>query len=650
MIYHVSTSGCDHAAGDALHPFRTISQAAKVAAAGDTVQVHTGVYREWVDPKNGGLNENLRITYEAAPGEKPVIKGSEVVDGWQKDKGSVWTKVIPNSFFGDFNPYVRKVEGDWLLKPNTYDVHLGEVYVDGKSMYEARSLEEVYTAPIRYSGYQVPYRREVEPILHPEDSVYQWYAVVDEDNTTLYCNFQEKDPAAHLIEINVRPYCFYPSTAGLNYITLRGFEIAHAACPWTPPTADQPGMVGAHWSKGWIIENNHLHDAKCSAISLGKEASTGHNLYSRYERKPGYQYQMEAVFLGLQCGWSKEKIGSHIVRNNVIHDCGQNGIVGHMGCAFSRIEHNHIYNIAVKHEFFGYEIAGIKFHACVDVMIADNNIHNCTLGLWMDWQSQGARVTRNIFHQNNRDMMIEVTHGPCLVDNNVMLSDYAIENFAQGSAIVHNYMAGHFRHLSVLDRATPYHFHHTTQVAGCAVVYGGDDRLINNIMTGVAKALDHGTDGYGVGGSLYDGFTVPEEYAMLLAAEGNTDEAKFYKVPQPVWIEGNAYTGFAEPFRAEKNALRADGAAASLREEDGAWILTITVPETVTSAALECVTTTRLGAPRITEEPFENVDGTPVDFTVDILGGKREGSVIPGPFATLKPGEQEIVLWHNPVL
>ena len=59
----------------------------------------------------------------------------------------------------------------------------------------------------------------------------------------------------------------------MNYITVRGFEMAQAASPWTPPTADQPGLLGAHWSKGWIIENNILHDAKCSGISLGKEAS-----------------------------------------------------------------------------------------------------------------------------------------------------------------------------------------------------------------------------------------------------------------------------------------------------------------------------------------------------------------------------------------
>ena len=81
-----------------------------------------------------------------------------------------------------------------------------------------------------------------------------------------------------------------------------------------------------------------------------------------------------------------------------------------MGCVFSQIYENHIYNIGEKHEFFGYEIAGIKLHAAIDVEIKHNNIHHSTLGLWLDWQAQGTRVSKNLFYKNNRDFMIEVTH------------------------------------------------------------------------------------------------------------------------------------------------------------------------------------------------------------------------------------------------
>ncbi len=391
--YHVALSGCDFAEGTENHPFRTISRAAEAAEAGDTVVVHSGEYREWVKPTHSGYSNLSRITYEAAYGEKVIIKGSERIQNWENIGGSVWKTVLSNSFFGTYNPYKQLVTGDWLLYTPGSFRHTGDVYLNGNSFYEADSLEEVKNPSVRESVYVAGLKME-QKILHPERTIYRWFCETDDENTTIYANFQGTDPNRELAEINVRKCCFFPERTGLNYITVRGFEMAQAACPWAPPTADQPGLLGANWSKGWIIENNVIHDAKCSAISIGKEASTGHNACSRWHRKPGYQYQMEAVFRALQIGWSKEKIGSHIIRNNEIYDCGQNGIVGHMGGVFSEIYNNHIYNIAVKHEFFGWEIAGIKLHAAIDVKIHDNRIHNCTLGTWLDWQAQGVRVNR----------------------------------------------------------------------------------------------------------------------------------------------------------------------------------------------------------------------------------------------------------------
>ncbi len=381
LTYHVNaTTGKDYSDGSVQAPFQTINKAASIAMPGDTVIVHQGVYREWVDPLNAGLNEQARITYVAAPGEHPVIKGSERITTWQHVEGNVWKVVLPNSFFGNFNPYKEVLEGDWFIYPDhtvepheedgvlkDFPLHLGDVYLNGKSFYEAGRYADIVHPRKRLTGVTPPWSHTPEPLLHPEDSVYQWYCEIDNelDQTIIYANFQGADPNQELAEINVRRSCFFPRRTGRNYITVRGFEMAQAACPWTPPTADQPGLLGTNWSKCWIIEDCDIHDAKCSAISIGKEESTGHNMCTRTQRKPGYQYQMEAVFRAARIGWSRETIGSHIIRRNVLHDCGQNGIVGHMGCIFSTIEHNHIYNIAVKHEYFGYEIAGIKLHAAI---------------------------------------------------------------------------------------------------------------------------------------------------------------------------------------------------------------------------------------------------------------------------------------------
>lgn len=237
------------------------------------------------------------------------------------------------------------------------------------------------------------------------------------------------------------------------------------------------------WIRTERCTNNIIHDSKCSGISIGKGEGNEDNDFSRYHIKPGYQYQLEEVFKNQNRGWSRERIGSHIIRNNTMYDCGQNAIVGHLGCIFSEIYGNEIYNIAVKHEFYGHEIAGIKLHAAIDVKIHHNYIHNCTLGTWLDWQAQGTRVSSNVYCDNNRDFMIEVTHGPCLVDNNIFASAYSFDNAAQGGAYVHNLCCGFTNHYPVLNRATPYHMPHSTEILGTALVYGADPEELWDMPT-----------------------------------------------------------------------------------------------------------------------------------------------------------------------
>ncbi len=653
MIYHVSPLGSDCAVGSKDKHFKTISRAALAAQPGDTVIVHEGTYREWVSPSISGFGEHARITFKAAEGEHVTIKGSEIVTDWKSLGNGVWKKVLSNSFFGSYNPYATPLWGDWFRYPTKHQVHTGEVYLNGKALYEAASLEALYKAEMRV---KLDYPcRSVKPERHqhPEDTVYQWFAEVDEENTTIYCNFQEYDPNSELVEINVRQSCFRPTATHINYITVSGFEIAHGATPFNPPSAEQIGMVSPYWAKGWIIENCDIHDAKTSAVCLGKEASTGHNLGSRYGRKSSHLYQMEAVFLAANAGWSKDTIGSHIVRNNEIHDCGENGIVGHLGCIFSRIEHNHIYNIGLKYEFWGDEIAGIKFHTPIDTVIVNNNIHDCTLGMWLDWESQGARVSRNVFYSNIRDLEVEVCHGPLTVDNNLFLSDCSIENFAQGTAFVHNVIAGVCVDEKSEYRLTPYHLPHSTALLGVTHIYSGDDRLYNNIILGQAELPAEGSECYNKlfkqMGSLYDKYSTPEEYVQRKAEEPSETFSlvKLGTVPQPVYINGNVYSGHAIPFRAEKSYIKTEGVSASIKEENGKWVLTLTLPEVVDGFLCEPVTTEMLGTPRITEERYENPDGTPIDFTKDLLGQARTGAVRPGPFAYLSSGTQNIVVWEK---
>lgn len=113
------------------------------------------------------------------------------------------------------------------------------------------------------------------------------------------------------------------------------------------------------------------------------------------------------------------------------------------------------------------------------------------------------------------------------------------------------------------------------------------------------------------------------------------------------YLEGNAYGGIAKPSSLDRDVILADGMEAEVEEKDGTWILTMTVPETLAAAVCEPVTTDRLGTPCLTEERYENPDGTDVDFTVDYFGNPRKGSVLPGPFGELKAGVQKLVIWSE---
>ncbi|MCL1899261.1 MAG: DUF1565 domain-containing protein [Promicromonosporaceae bacterium] len=567
-VIHVAVNGDDTAAGSPDSPLRTINAAAALARPGDTVRVQEGTYREWVRPVRGGLSDTRRITFEAAAGQRVIITGAEPVTGWIPEGEGVWRTVIPNRLFGEFNPFAEALWGDWLI-PGTYGAEAtrGDVYLDGRSLTQAASRAEVATSPERTEVID-GWTHTAQAFADPAWTRARWYAEVAEETTTVWANFLGADPNESLTEVNVRPAVFFPTLHRLDWITVRGFELAQAATPWTPPTADQMGLVGPNWAKGWVIEDNVIRDSKCSGVSLGKERSTGHNQATERGRQPGYAHQIEVVFSALEIGWSKDTIGSHVVRNNQIFDCGQNGIVGHLGAVFSRIEGNHIHHIGTKREFYGFEIAGIKLHAAIDVQIIGNRIDHCTLGTWLDWQTQGTRLARNIFFHNTRDFFVEVSHGPYLVDHNIFASPVAIENFAQGGAYAHNLVGGVVRVGQVLDRSTPYHRPHSTAVAGFTVVFGGDDRWVGNLFTGAdvegallpgAIWLEAAPSASGTSG--YDAYpaTWTEYFEQVNADQG--DHERFNGKRQAVTISDNAYAGGTRPYAAETGAQVLGGTA-----------------------------------------------------------------------------------------
>ena len=343
-IYYVDANIDSTGDGSIGTPFKTIQEAAEIAQPGDEVVVKPGTYREHVIPRNKGT-EDARIVYRSETPLGAKITGAEIVKDWTQYKDDVWTVKVDNKIFGDFNPYIEKVDGDWYFSPIVR--HTGAVFLNDLMMYEVTSIDECVAGEVDIHAW------------NPEESRYKWYTEKEGDFTVLYANFRGKNPNEENVEISVRRNCFMPVENGIDYITVSGFNITKAATTWAPPAAYQDGMIGPHWSKGWIIEDCEVSNSRCCGISLGKYLDPENDMYFFRKRvKSPTQMERDAVCRGQYHGWLKEKVGSHIVRRCHIHHCGQTGIVGRMGAVFSVIEDCHIHDICTTGQLGGAETAG----------------------------------------------------------------------------------------------------------------------------------------------------------------------------------------------------------------------------------------------------------------------------------------------------
>jgi parallel beta-helix repeat protein len=456
---HVAKTGSDSAAGSQASPYLTIGKAAEAAQPGDTVTIRAGTYREWVKPVRGGTGEEQRITYRAAPGDRVIVKGSEPIEEWTRTEGTVWKVVLPNSMFGDYNPYALQVSGGWLNYGQWH--HCGDVYLNGQAFYERKTPEEV---------------------TMNEQS---WHCQVDDSHTTIIANFGAANPNAELTEINFRECLFMPVVTGLSFITVQGIEFFHAAANWAPPVIElQAGAVGTRMGKAWIIENCTVSDIRCVGIILGQA--------------PGGDYD------------NIDNFGAHIVRNNLIRRCGQAGIAGQRGATRCLIADNLIEETNYRKEFGGWETAAIKFHQSVDTEIRGNLIRGVyhqiqgAFGIWMDFGNQGTRITGNIIYNTQAAaIFLEMNHGPTLLDNNVVIGGGFRSN-SENTVIAHNLLVDMpCEYVSDTNRRSQYFTPHTTILAGKRTGVPQNDKWYNNIFIRTGLATVKESPGFAADGNVY---------------------------------------------------------------------------------------------------------------------------------------------------
>ena len=134
-VYYVAPDGKSEAPGTALAAPTTIESAIDRAVSGDAIILRGGVYR------TGSLEFNQKIILQPYAGEHPVLKGTEVVTGWQPAGAGVWktswTKLFPAAPLAWWNRAGEEA------KTPLHRFNNDMVFIDGAFLQSAGSVAEL---------------------------------------------------------------------------------------------------------------------------------------------------------------------------------------------------------------------------------------------------------------------------------------------------------------------------------------------------------------------------------------------------------------------------------------------------------------------------------------------------------------------------
>lgn len=424
-----SAKADDKGPGTHERPFRTINKAAQVLRPGERVVIASGVYRECVRPLRGGTGPTRMISYEAEPGAKVFIKGSEVLkQGWQQKAVSMlrrtptaqtapapevttWEHQLTAAMFPDaYNPFAlasAPADRSWLdtktIDMGPYFRRRGLVFVDGQPLEPVEQLRELATPqlpgppppnqPQPLTG--LPARKRGGPIMQEIGGSPDGRFWVDNSGQSIQVRMPSFTPAEHTIEVTTREQAFAPLQKELAYIRIKGITFQHAGNGYPVP---QRGMVSTAGGNHWIIEDNTIEWANGVGLDIANGDWNG--------------------------GFTPNAGASHIIRANTIRYCGVEGIAG-MQTRDTVIEDNLIEWCGWADAEREWEAAAAKFHGARNMLFRRNVIRHIrhANAVWFDSGNVNCRITRNVFADIltvSAAVHMEMNRQPNQIDDNII--------------------------------------------------------------------------------------------------------------------------------------------------------------------------------------------------------------------------------------
>jgi len=409
----------DNGPGTIDQPFRTIGKAAEVLQPGERVVIASGIYRECVRPARGGTGPTQMISYEAAPGAKVIVKGSEALkDGWQRSAGyslrgrgsrqmDIWQHDLTGSMFPDaYNPFgMVNAQGDWSwLDTKTVDMgpyfrRRGLVFMEGRPLEPVEQYRDLVTplqsASPTSTNSVLPGRTRPGPIMQEIGGSSDARFWVEHQGTVIHVRVPADRTSQPLIEVTTREQAFAPLHKGLGYIRIKGITFQHAGNAFAPP---QRGLVSTNGGNHWIIEDNTIEWANSVGLDIGN----------------GDWNSAAAPQSG----------ESHIIRRNTIRYCGIEGI-GAMWTQNVLVEDNLIEWIGWQGAERAWESAGAKFHRARNLLFRRNVVRHIrhANAVWLDAGNANCRITGNVLADVltvSAAIHMEMNRSDIQIDNNII--------------------------------------------------------------------------------------------------------------------------------------------------------------------------------------------------------------------------------------
>ena len=502
VTFHVAQNNpvaSDENDGSEDRPWKTISRAAAVLQPGERVQIHAGLYREWVKPARGGTAPDKMISYESAPGEEVVITGNDVwTPKWEKTK---WLKPIAN-----VTTWQAEISPKMFERANTFALQLFPVQANDEVWKNFRGSSAK-------RGMMFANGEIMKQMLSYTDLQYEANSFwVEPDGMTIHARFpNDLPPEGFAVELTTREQVFAPTEFYLNYIRISGLKLMHAA-NGVPIPEPQRGLVSTSLGNHWIIED----------CEIGHAATLGIDCGSKWWGPDSYRLAQD--------------YGFHIIRRNSIHDCGISSISGWFDKPNRQllIEDNLVEHCATLPLDGHCESAGMKLHYLQDSIIRRNVIMDSgyTAGLWLDSMCNNTRITQNLISQCKETpfgaIFTEITYGPNLIDNNIVLGSAKHGIYSHDAArnvLANNLVANGKGTAIFLSFGDPARVLNGNPKKG----YDNDQRICGNILTGFENYIRIPNYTATSADNLFGGMTGKEEEAFSCLAHGGKVENMTYR-------------------------------------------------------------------------------------------------------------------------